>query len=158
MATRVERIGAANLKITAKLNQLKSEIGAMSGLSTADKSSLVAAINEVRGVALAAQSSGGAAIDDNTTSTLTTWSSTKVNSEILAKIATALEGEDLSDLAQEIADLQLADAGLVSTSNPQSFTNPQQAQARENISAADSVEVGDTDYDFEADIDAALTF
>ncbi|MEO0573034.1 MAG: hypothetical protein AAF039_15105 [Bacteroidota bacterium] len=157
MATREQRIRDANAKITTKLNTLKSEIGNVPGLSTTDKTSLVAAINETLGVAQAA-AGGGVSINDSVTNLTQAWSSTKISSEITTAITAALEGEDLSDLADAISNLAVTDAGLVSALNTQSFTAPQQAQARTNIDAAHATEVGDTDYDFEADIDSALTF
>ena len=158
MATRRERLSSAFTKITSKLNALKSEIGITTSLSTTDKSSLVAAINETLGVAQAAANTGGAVIDDSVTNLVNAWSSTKINSEITSAITNALEGEDLSDLADAIANLQLTDAGLVSANTAQSFTAAQQLQARQNIDAASATEVGNTDYDFEADIDSALSF
>ena len=97
-------------------------------------------------------------INDSATNLTQAWSSTKISSEITSAIAAALEGEDLSDLATAIANLQVTDQGLVSASASQSFNGTQQTQARTNIDAASATEVGNTDYDFEADIDAALTF
>lgn len=157
MATREQRIRDANSKITTKLNTLKSEIGSIPGLSTTDKTSLVAAINETLGVAQAA-AGGGVTINDAVINLTQAWSSTKIDAEFTSRIAALLEGQDLSDLADAIAALQVTDQGLVSVTSSQSFTAPQQAQGRTNIGAASATEVGDTDYDFEADIDSALTF
>ncbi|MEO0900769.1 MAG: hypothetical protein AAFY00_01695 [Bacteroidota bacterium] len=156
MATRQARLSNAFAKLVAKLNLLKTEIGSLPGLSTTDKSNLVAAINEVKAIADGA-AGGGASINDAVTNTVEAWSGSKVNNEIASAIAAALEGEDLSDLAQEIATLQATDMDLVSVL-PQAFAPPQQEQARANIDAAHATEVGNTDYDFDADIDAAITF
>ena len=54
----------------------------LSALTTTAKGNLVAALNEVRALAVDASSSGGAAIDDAATAAGTTWSSTKIESEI----------------------------------------------------------------------------
>ena len=156
MATRQVRLSNAFAKVVAKLNLLKTEIGSLPGLSTTDKSNIVAAINEVKAIADAA-AGGGATINDTVTNTTTVWSGSKINTEITSAIATALEGEDLSDLATAIANLQATDLNLVSVIS-QSFNLTQQAQARANIDAAHATEVGDTDYNFDADIDAAITF
>ncbi len=156
MATREARLSSAFAKIVLKLNALKSQAGDLTGLSTTDKTSLVAAINEVKGIADAA-AGGGVSINDSVTNTVNAWSSSKISAEITSAITAALEGEDLSDLAAAIAALTAADANLISVLS-QTFTAPQQTQARANIDAASATEVGDTDRDFEADIDSALTF
>lgn len=155
MATRQERISEANLQLVAKLNLLKTLQGDLSALSTVNTSNLVAAINEVLGIA---NQPGGAQINDAATNTTETWSSSKINSEINSKIAAALEGEDLSDLADEILALAQADAGLVSAVAAQAFTPAQIAQAQANIDAASATEVGNTDFNFLAEINSNLSF
>lgn len=155
MATRRERISAANLQLVAKLNQLKTLQGDLTALSTTNQANLVAAINEVLGVA---QSGGASEINDAVTALNSTWSSTKINSEISAAVTAALEGEDLSDIADAIVALAQADNGLVSATQAQAFTAPQIAQAQSNIDAASATEVGDTDYDFLAEVNANLSF
>ena len=153
---RVEEISAANLRIVSKLNLLKTQIGDLGSLSTTNQSSLVSAINEVSGVAQS--SSGGVSLNDAVTNLTQTWSSNKISSEITLAITTALEGEDLSDLADSIQALVAADNGLVSATSPQSFTDAERVQARTNIDAADATEVGDTSHDFVAEIDSNLAF
>lgn len=143
--------------VVGKLNILKSELGELTGLSTADKSSHVAAINEVKAIADAA-SGGGITIDDAATNSAQTWSSTKINSEITAKITTALEGEDLSDIAGDIAALIQSDQGLVNALASQSFNSTQQAQARTNIDAAGATDMGDPEYDFLTEFNGLISF
>jgi hypothetical protein len=71
----------------------------LSALTTTAKTNLVAAINEVK----AAQASS-AGINDATTTTTSTWSSSKVNSEIAAKIsALVAAAPGLLDTLDEIA-------------------------------------------------------
>lgn len=95
-------------------------------------------------------------INDTTNSATTTWSSNKVQSEINGAISTALEGEDLSDLALAIADLQISDSGLVSTQTSQSFSTAEQLQARTNIGAVSSIDIGDTNIDLVAIFETGL--
>lgn len=155
--SRQTRISAWLQAVALKMNTLKSLIGDFAGLSTTDTSSLVAAINEVKATADSA-AGGGVAINDAATNTTQTWSSNKIKTEITADIATALEGEDLSDLAAQVAANAAADAGLVSASAVQSFNASQQAQARTNINAVDADDVGNTDYDFAAEFNALVSF
>lgn len=61
---------------------LSGQIGTLSDLDTTDKSSIVAAINEVNAKAGSGGSGEGAGIDDTTTSTTTTWSSSKITQAI----------------------------------------------------------------------------
>lgn len=154
---RQTEISKANALIANKLNLLKSQIGQLNGLSTTAQTDLVAAINEVKAIADSA-SSGSVSINDNATNNSEVWSSSKINSEIVTAITTALEGEDLSDLAQEIANLQLTDNGLISAVAGQSFSSSQQDQARSNINAVSATDIGNVNFDFEAEITAILTF
>lgn len=157
MATRRERISLGFARIVAKLNDLFSNIGDLTALSTTNKSSTVAAINEVKALADAA-AGGGVSINDTAQSATETWSSNKIKSEITQDIAGALEGEDISDLSAQVAANAAADAGFVSVSAPQSFDAAQQTQGRTNLNAANATEVGNTDHDFVTEINAALSF
>lgn len=58
---------------------ITNNVGSLASLTTTTKSSLVAAINEVRQAAASATG-----IDDNTTAATTTWSSTKISAAIAA--------------------------------------------------------------------------
>lgn len=155
--SRQQEISKGNQLVAAKLNYLKGEIGTLTGLSTTDKSSLVAAINEVKAIADSA-AGGGAVLNDGATNSTEGWTSTKIVSEITSRIANALEGEDLSDISDQIAALIQADNGLVSATANQSFNAAQQEQARTNIGAASAAGVGDVNFDFAAEITALLSF
>ena len=115
--------------------ELLAQNGDLSTLQTTAKNTLVAAINELYATP------SGPAIDDDTEALDSVYSSAKVKALITADIAAALEGEDLSDLAQAIQNLQLTDEGLVSSNTAQSFTAAQKTQARANIGAAASADV-----------------
>ena len=153
--SRQSRISEALALLVAKLNDLNSRQGQLSQLSTTNKANLVAAINEA--FVLASQPSG-AQINDATTSETEVWSSSQTDSAITAALNAALEGQDLSEIADKLLALMQADQGLVSASANQTFTVDQKTQARGNIDAASATGVGDTDFDFAADIALNLTF
>lgn len=101
--------------LATKLVELHDEHGDLTTLTTTAKGDFVAAINEVKAVADAA-ASGNVSINDAAASTTEVYSSQKTEdrlAEILtaadaaavAAITAALEGEDLSDLAGDIAAL-----------------------------------------------------
>ena len=78
----------------------------LSGLATTEKSNLVAAINEVVG---SVGEGGGAAINDTGTSTSSVWSSSKTNTEILAKVSALVDSapgalDTLNELAAALGD------------------------------------------------------
>lgn len=116
----------------------------LTALTTADKTNLVAALNEVRALAASAGS-----VSDGTTSTTTSWSSTKVTSYVASQVATVLGGASAAyDTLQEIQALMVADDTettgiLTSLSNrirfdaAQVLTTPQQLQGCTNIGVGD---------------------
>ena len=161
------RLTTAMTTIAASINTAKSERGTLASLSTTNKANLVAAINEVKVIADAA-AGGGVAINDAVTNATDAWSSNKIAAEIsaaiaalvnaapgtldtLAELATAIQGND-TDIATILTEQ--ADRVAVTT---QTFTGPQQTQARANIDAQDATSVGNTDRDFAADFTGALT-
>lgn len=128
----------------------------LSGLATTTKTNLVAAINELQAAVDAASQSGGASINDAGLSTSTTWSSTKIDSEIDSNVSAAITSlvngaptalDTLKELADaleaaatdsEVAAIVTALDNRVRYDAPQSLTGPQQAQARANIGAGTS--------------------
>jgi 23S rRNA pseudoU1915 N3-methylase RlmH len=138
--------------LVSAINEVLTKEGDLSTLSTTAKSNLVVAINEVFSIA----SSGASVIDDASTSaTNKTWSVSKIKTEIALSITNLINGADgandtLKELADQILALSQADTGLVSTASVQSFTSPQKLQARQNIDAYGSVELGDPDTDLVA--------
>jgi hypothetical protein len=159
----------------------------LNGLTTANKASLVDAINEIVGTAASAAGindattsgtttwssskiatftggGGGAGINDTTTSTSSVWSSSKTNTSInavvgtaptalntLGKVATAL-GSDPAYAATTTTAL----GNRVRADAAQSFNSTQQTQARANISAAWTTDLGDPAADFVALFVAAM--
>lgn len=120
--------------------------GGVGGLTTT-ATDLVGAVNEVN----AALGSAGASINDAATNTTETWSSSQIDTQITSEVAAALEGEDLSDLAAQVAANAAADIGFVSASAAQSFSTAEQLQASQNIG------IGNPETNFVAIFEAALT-
>ena len=157
--------------IGADIKALTISQGALTDLDTTTKTSLVAAVNELKG--LIDGLSGGSVIDDGAGdgATTVTWSADRIFDAIaaasaalkneltngagaaldtLAELAAAL-GNDPSfaaTIAGEIANRVRYDAA-------QALSAPQQAQARSNIGAQAAADVGNTDHDFVADYTAA---
>jgi len=135
----------------------------LSGLLTTDKTSLLAALNELHG--LLGDSAG---IDDAVTGSASTWSSTKITDAISSAIAALVNGAPTAlDTLKEISDALAADdsaqAALITALDhrvrfdaAQTLTAPQQAQARSNIGAASAADLGDPNTDFVAVYEAGL--
>lgn len=97
----------------------------------------------------------GASINDAATAGGTTWSSSKVQSQINAAVTALINGaggdsDTLKELADQLAALVQADAGLVSADAAQAFSALQKLQAAQNIG------IGDPDHDYTVAIVAAL--
>ena len=170
MATLAQRITDLATRIATECKALRTLLNGnaadLSALTTTAKSNLVAALNEVR--ALAASGSG-AQIDDGATAAGTTWSSSKIASEVTAQVNALLGASTpaalntLDELAAALGDdanfaaTMTAALGLrVRVDAAQSFTAPQKAQARSNIDAYGSVEIGNPDSDFVATFNTGL--
>lgn len=144
LATRV----ATEIKAVRTL--VNGNAGDLSALTTANKTNLVAALNELQTEVNAAVSGGGASINDTTTTTAATWSSTKIDSSISAAIAALVNGapaalDTLNELATELAENDGAIAAIntalgnrVRVDAAQAFDDTQKAQARTNIGAGTS--------------------
>lgn len=70
-------LASAFTRVATEFKTVYTRMGALTNLTTSNKTSLVSAINEVAGAA--ADATG---INDSTTATTTTWSSTKINTAI----------------------------------------------------------------------------
>lgn len=143
----IAKLEAGFTRITMLLKQVRDDlagkIGDLSTLNTVQKSDVVSALNEVN-----AKASAGAVIDDHQTGIASTWSSQKIDSSITAAVAAVVAGagddsDTLKELADHIAALAQADAGLVSAAGVQTFTVSQKVQGRNNIGAASAEDLGD---------------
>jgi hypothetical protein len=86
MATQEAQILALVNQLGLDNKSLRTLLGNLSSLSTTQKGSIVAALNEVYTMASTAASSGGATINDTTPTTTTAYSSSKVNAVVAALI------------------------------------------------------------------------
>lgn len=152
MAVLTQSINDGFAQITTLLKQvnntLKANQGDLTKLNTADKTSLVNALNELKTTI-----DGKAVINDDQTTTANTWSSTKISSAITQAITNLINGADVSsdtlkELADKIAALAQTDNGLVSANQAQTFTEQQKSQARSNIDVYSKAEIGDINTNF----------
>ena len=152
------------IRVADEFKAVYSKIGNLSSLSTTDKSTLVAAINELK-AAIATV----AVIDDLTPgSTTTTFSASKIVTLLDALRAQILGGADgaydtLLELQQALQNDQTGIAGLTAAIDKrvrfdavQTLTAPEQLQTRTNIGAVASIDIGDTTTDFVAIFEAQL--
>ena len=152
MAVLTQSINDGFAQITTLLKQvnttLKGNQGDLTNLSTANKTSLVNALNELK-----TSIDNKTSIDDSQSTAANTWSATKINNEITTAITKLINGADVSsdtlkELADKIAALAQADNGLVSASLSQAFTQQQKLQARSNIDVYSKDEIGDINTNF----------
>ena len=145
LATRI----ATELKAHKTL--INGNAGDLSALHTSAKSNLVAALNEVKD----ALGTAGAAIDDAAVAAGTTWSSSKITTQINASITALINGapsasDTLKELADQITALAQADAGLLSFAQPQTLSSQQKTQGCANLG------IGEPETDFVATFNAGL--
>lgn len=145
-------ISAALVHIAQAINTVSGRVGTLAALNTTDKTNLVAALNEVKGLITGA----GAVIDDAATATDTVWLSSKIVSQINTAVAALLGGaggddDTLAELANQIAALAQADNGLLSFAAEQTLTAPQQLQGCANLG------IGDPAYAFIDDVTDTLS-
>jgi len=166
-----QRLSAVFQQIGDDVQALLAQDGNLANLSTTAKTSLVLAINEVLTVAQQAGQTATGLIDDTaTTSTTKVWSITKLTSELAALKSDILGGVPATafDTIKEIADYINSDQTLgtqlvdglskrVRFDAAQSLTLAEKLQARENIDAYGSVEIGDPDTDLLAIYNTAKT-
>lgn len=152
MAVLTQAINDGFAQITTLLKQvdtiLKGNQGDLTKLSTADKTSLVNALNELK-----TSIDNKTSINDSQATTANTWSATKISNEITKAINALINGadsssDDFKEVADKIAALMQADNGLVSTSQAQAFTAAQKLQARSNIDVYSKAEIGDINTNF----------
>lgn len=169
MATIQEELDLAFTEVGTQFKSVRTLAGLLASLSTNDKSSLVAAINEVN----AKTAGAGAQIDDTTPRTTTVYSSSKTEAAIASATA-ALKVDILGgagptvDTLKELADLlagSSSDVAALTTAlgnrvrfdAAQSLTAPQKIQANANIGSVSLVQMGDPAHSYRDVLLAALT-
>lgn len=143
LATNVSNLAT---RIATEFKAIRTITGTLASLTTTDKTSLAAAINEVKAASLNA----GAQINDTTPGTGTVYSSTKTENVVSAAVSALIASSPAAlDTLNELAAALGNDANFATTINTalgnrvrvdavQTLTAPQQAQARSNIGAGTS--------------------
>ena len=174
MTSLTTRLGDLATRIATECKSLRTLINGnaadLSSLTTTTRTNLVAAINEVKGLITA----GGAVIDDEATEgSDVTWSIDKILAELAATQAAAVDAitngaSAAYDTLVEIQALLEGDAADIATittalgnrvrtdTASQGLNSTQQANARTNIAAAGSAEIGTPDTDFVSTFESGL--
>ena len=160
LATRIESLV---IRVAQEFNDVRAKAGHLASLSTTDKSSLVAAINELQAAVVTAT-----AIDDQSVASTSTYSSVKIVGLLDALKAEILGGADAAyDTLLEIQQFLQGEVGgldalLAAVHNRvrfdagQELTTEEQQQARSNIGAVGLDELGNPDTDFVAVLEGSL--
>jgi capsid protein len=161
------RVESLVLRLAAEFKTIHGHIGTLANLSTLDKTNLVSAINELRSQITTL--SGATFINDvNAAATGTTFSASKITALLDALKADLLGGADAAfDTLKELQTAILSDQTGISAllaavdkrvrfDAAQALTAPEQLQARQNMGAVASSDIGNTNTDFVAIFDAAL--
>lgn len=149
--TQQTNIASAFLRVATAINTVAGRVGSLAALSTTSKTSLVEALNEVKGLIPDVST----VINDSATLTTKTWSSTKIQAQINSAITALLGGADassdtLKELANQITALAQADNGLLSFTQAQTLTTAQQLQAGVNLG------LGDPEFNYVTAINTTL--
>ena len=151
MATQQERITALAQAIANAIKNLTTNQGSLTALTTTNKTSLVAALNELTTAIESATN-----INDSATNTSATCSSDKINTTINNAVASLVNGAGTTlDTLKELADALGNDANFATTiatqmgkrvrvDAAQTFTVAEQAQGCANLG------IGNPDTDFVA--------
>ena len=161
LATRIESLV---IRVAQEFNDVRAKAGNLANLTTTDKSNLVAAINELK-----AAVASSTVIDDAQIAATSTYSSSKIVALLDALKSEILGGADAAyDTLLEIQQvLQSGTSGLeallaainqrVRFDAAQSLTVAEQSQARSNIGAVASSDLGNPDTDVVAVFEGALS-
>lgn len=140
MATQQERITALAQAIANDIKTLTASQGSLTALTTTNKTSLVAALDELKTAIVNASN-----INDSETNTSATWSSQKINITINNAVAALVNGASTTlDTLKELADALGNDANFAATiatqmgkrvrvDATQTFTVEEQAQGCANL-------------------------
>lgn len=151
LQTRIEALATA---IGTDVKTILANQGSLAALSTTAKSSLVAAINEVKA---SIGSGGGVSINDSsTTSTTETWSASKSTAAIAAAVSGLLGGassafDTLKELQDAIASDETSISGLLTAvGNRIRFDASQTLTSGQITTACTNLGVGEPETNFVA--------
>lgn len=165
MSSLVTRIGDLTTRVATEIKTVRTLVNGnmsdLTSLNTTAKNNLVASINELKARIDAAVAASGAVIDDTATaSTSKTYSITKIRDLVNASVASLTAGapaalDTLDELAAALGDDANFAANVtamignrVRFDASQTLTTAQKAQAKSNIDAFGSAEIGDPDTNF----------
>lgn len=151
MATQSANLSSVFNQIGIDYKALKAQIGSNTLLATSDKTSIVNAINEVKGAidTVANAQAGSSSINDATVATTSTWSSSQISAKLQEFKESVLGGASAAfDTLQEIEAMFNSDASYaakvadalakrVRVDAAQTFTVDEQKQACANIGIGD---------------------
>lgn len=153
------------VRVATECKSIRSVTGDKAALTTTDKTTLVAAINEIK----AAMVSAAGILDTATAGdTSHTWSADKIVAQLAAVKSEILNGapaayDTLLEIANQLATDDGAIGGLltavgnrVAFDQAQVLTAPQKAQALANIGAISASDVGDVTTNFVTSFEAGL--
>lgn len=153
------------VRIATECKSIRNTTGDKTTLTTTDKTSLVAAINELKS---ALSSAAGILDTAGSGDTTHTWSANKIVAQLAQVKSDILNGAPAAyDTLVEIANKLTADdsvtAGILTSignkvdySTEQTLTAPQKAQAISNIGAISASDVGDVNTNFVTTFEASL--
>ena len=131
----------------------------LSSLTTTNKASLVAAVNELKA---ALDSVGSVAINDAATNTTDTWSSSKINTQINSVLNGVLDGapdalNTLNELAAAMGDnASFATTITTALGNRVRYDAAQTLTAGQITQACANIGIGEPDTDFVTTFNAGL--
>lgn len=160
----ITQINNVITQIGTEIKADRAKMGDLSSLTTSAKSSLVAALNELKD----AISGAGASINDAAASTASVYSSQKTTDLINAAVAALVNGAPAAlDTLKELDDALGSDANFASTMTTalgnrvrfdaaQTLTAPQKAQGQANLDVYGKADIGDPTTNFVTVLTAAL--
>lgn len=162
LATQISNLA---VRIGTECKSIRNVTGDKTSLTTTDKTTLVAAINELNTLLSSTTEILDSATAGNTTKT---WSADKIITELNATKTAILNGapaayDTLLEIANKLASDDGVTAGLLTSignkvayDQAQSLTTPQKAQAIANIGAISAADVGDVNTNFVTTFEGAL--
>lgn len=153
------------VRVATECKSIRATTGDKTALTTTDKTSLVAAINELK---LAVASAGAILDSAGAGDTTHTWSADKIITAISTAKSELINGapaayDTLLEIANELSTNGGAITGLltavgnrVAFDQAQTLTAPQKAQAISNIGAISAADVGDVTTNFVTTFEAGL--